>query len=486
MHISLKVGFGLKPDDKPLTLDEAINQLEIKVDQIGIAHSIQEKEISLWPDNFTFNLEQRVKSAREFRTEKEAIQKQKNISGKHRRQLMKNLQKQKNIWHYDQLRFAHQAIHGSDPVKQRFMHFWWNHFTVGNTNGTNFYTGDLYWDVINKGISGTFSDLLYNVTKHPAMLTYLDNVYSVGEKSQKGLDASNNPSKKLHVGLNDNLARELLELHTLSPKANYTEKDIRNVAKILSGWGYIFNREKDWEWVSSLGVNDPSDAFISRHHEPGDKEVLGKIYAKGFFSSGKDSLRKLTDDLSLNPITIKHLSLKLCKHFINEKPTPEDVSHVENAWINSAGDLKSIHKSVLEKAFQSADIEKFQWPLTWVFSVLRTSGSDIFPGWKNIHSHPSFDRKGGRLYREIGQNFWSRRQPNGFSDEKNDWVSSEHMDRRLRITNIVSSFGNPKVSSTNILEKLQMSQATRELVSLGLNENEKFTLLCCSPEFMGG
>lgn len=482
MDFSLKVGFGGSPLTGPLTLDDSIDQIRSEKSQVGIKTA--KSSVEAWPQHLNFNLQQRVQAARDFRTQEEKIYEQKGLSVSERRARRETLKKEANIWHFDQLRLLHQAIYGDDPVRQRFMQFWWNHFTVGSTNGTNFYTGDLYWNVIGKGIEGSFSELLYEVTRHPAMLTYLDNIYSVGEKSKKALYAKENPKKKLHVGLNDNLARELLELHTVTPAANYSEDDIRAAAKILSGWGFIFNKQKEAEWAEKTAGKNYNDAFIENHHEPGDKVVLGKKYTKGF-SSGKKTLKSLTDDLSNHPQAVEHLCAKLCEHFISEAPSTEDIIYVKNAWKNSSGNLSDVHQAVLERAFESILPGRFQWPLTWYFSLLRCSGANLFPGWGDMKGHPAFDSNGFRLYREIGQDFWSRRQPNGFSSRTNEWVSLEHMDRRVRLASMIASVGSPKFKSDEIIAALKEHGPRSTWISRGKNEVEKFTLLACSPEFMG-
>ncbi len=484
MNISLRLGYGLKPNEDALTITSALTQLNSSTRQIGV-RSRSGSPIEKWPEELTYTLEERVKEARLFRSTREQIRRNQNLNGEQKTTLLRRLRRESNLWHFDQLRFAHQAIFGDDPVRQRFMTFWWNHFSVGNTKGTSFYTGDLYWNVIGNGIKGTFTDLLYNVTKHPAMLTYLDNVYSVGENSDKGVRAKLNPDRKIRVGLNDNLARELLELHSVSTSANYTEADVKNTAKILSGWGWIFNGERVWKRLVQLGLTDLSEPFIDWHHEPGDKVVLGRTYSTSILSSGQENLRELIQDLAKNKHTIRHLSKKLCFHFINEDPSNEDIESIESAWQDSNGDLGTVHQVVIERAFKSNNQPKFQWPITWMFSILRTFNANIFPGWEELGEDPFFDAGGSRVYREIGQNFWSKRQPDGFSLNQEDWISSEHMDRRMRISNLASSYGSPSISSNEIISKFEMTQQTRKLVSKGRNETEKFTLLTCSPEFMG-
>ena len=485
MNISLRVGYGLKPNEDALTLTSALTQLNSSARQIGV-RSRSGSPIEKWPKALTYSLEDRVKEARLFRSSREQIRRNQNLNSEQKMTLLRRLRRESNLWHFDQLRLAHQAILGDDPVRQRFMTFWWNHFSVGNTKGTRFYTGDLYWNVIGNGMQGSFAELLYNVTKHPAMLTYLDNVYSIGENSDKGVRAKLNPDRRIRVGLNDNLARELLELHSVSTSAHYTEVDIKNTAKILSGWGWQFNNERVWKRLVKLGLTDLSEPFMDHHHEPGEKVVLGKTYSTGIFSSGQESLKELIEDLARNKHTIRHLSKKLCQHFINENPSEKDILLIESAWHDSKGDLRVVHRNVLERAFEAINQPKFQWPITWTFSILRIFGANIFAGWEELESDPFFGGRGSRLYREIGQNFWSKRQPDGFSLKQEDWTSSEHMDRRMRVSNLVFSYGNPGISCDEVISRLGMTRKTRNLVSKGRTEAEKFTLLTCSPEFMGG
>ena len=271
MHISQRLGFGIKgPEDKFSTLEDIISQIDIKTKRVGKPYfpTVGNIQVEPWPDKFQFSLKERIEYARLYRKGRNSIRESTHLSKQDEKQKVRALKRKLQVWRFDQVGLAHQAVYGNDPVRQRLMQFWWNHFTIGSTNGTNFYTGDLYWNELNKGIDGHFSSLLYNVTKHPSMLTYLDNVYSVGENSKKGLNAKKNKNKKIRVGLNDNLARELLELHSVSPSRNYTENDIRETAKILSGWGYIFNKTQK----ETSKINYPTDhanAFIQEHHEPG-------------------------------------------------------------------------------------------------------------------------------------------------------------------------------------------------------------------------
>ena len=142
----------------------------------------------------------------------------------------------------DELKFSHRNIFGEDQVKLRFTSFWTNHFTTGNIWDNQNHIGHLMEEAILANLNGNFSEMLYKVTTHPAMLSYLDNCWSCGEnlKLRYGLNKDG-----FQAGLNDNLGRELLELHTVSPSAKYTESDIRGAANALAGWGIWPGRISD-------------------------------------------------------------------------------------------------------------------------------------------------------------------------------------------------------------------------------------------------
>ena len=479
MDFSLKVGFGASPLTGPLTLDDSVEQIRSEKSQVGIKTA--RSSVEAWPQHLTFNLQQRVQAARDFRTQEEEIYEQKNLSGSERRSKREVLKRHANIWHYDQLRLIHQAIYGDDPVRQRFMQFWWNHFTVGDTNGSNFYTGDLYWNVIGGGISGSFNELVYAVTRHPAMLTYLDNIYSVGEKSPKALNAKKNPQKKLHVGLNDNLARELLELHTVSPRCGYTEDDIRNAAKILAGWGWIFDHPNSEKMFKNAGVSDLHDAYFKDMAEPGQKSVLGVKY-----KSGRSDLKSLTGNLAQSEFTREFISFKLCQHFISDRPNQDDVAYVTAQWKSSKGHLPTVHRAVIERASKSKT-QKFNWPITWFLTVLRVSGANLIEGWSDLWGpdlHQG-EQRAHTLFTEIGQDFWSRRQPNGFSSMGIDWASPEHMERRMRLASMIFKHGKPKLSASDIIQRSNASNQTRELLEKIASPEGKFVAALCSHEVMG-
>ena len=273
-----------------------------------------------------------------------------------------------------------------------------------------------------------------------------------------------------------------MELHTTSPSSKYTEKDIREAAKILAGWGLIISNKDSKRYYKDAGITDYQQAYVKYHAEPGNKVVLGKTY-----KAGKEALSQFVNNLSTMEETIDHISYKLCLHFISDNPKIEDVNYVKSEWIKSKGNLKKIHEAVIHRTFMSEE-KKFQWPITWALTVLRISGAHLISGWEDIHSEGRFENKINqfeKISKEFGQSFWEKRQPNGFSLYSSDWISPEHMERRIRFANLVFKYGNPSISIDQLEENLNLSDDTRQMLKLAINENQKFTLLMCSKEMIG-
>ena len=476
-----RVGFGYSPQETIPNdhIEHALAQLKHDATYVGL-RSLRDGRsvIEPWPISRTYSLEERIKCARSYRKKDEELQENTSISELEKLMLEKEYQKKFYIFRYDQLSLMHQAIYGSDGVRQRFIQFWMNHFTVGDTNGTRFYMGHLYKDIIGRGIDGHFSELTYDVIRHPAMLTYLDNVYSIGEKSKEARE--NNGDSE--IGLNDNLARELLELHTVSPSAKYTEMDIHNAAKILAGWGQIFNHPNSSRWFREAGISDFNDAYFHRRAEPGEKVVMERTYP-----TGKKSLRLLIDDLSTSVFTIEFISYKLCLHFISDEPSHEDVNYVANAWRASHGYLPDVHKAVIERS-ANADVPKVQWPLTWLLTLARITQARLFYGWEDMYDDDDLSKgeyKPRKIMEELGQNFWARRQPDGFSLNSIDWISPEHMERRIRFSTMITKHCKPQLHPEELASRVGASSETLELISKGRSIHDQFILLACSKEIMG-
>ena len=479
MHFSLRIGLGTDSTRSKLqSVKDALEQYKKPSAYVGVRSiNSMSPAIESWPEDMIFSLDERVAAARYNRKEGDKVDESTKMSREEKDAANREL-KLKEHRHIDHLQLFHQAIYGADPARQRLVHFWLNHFTIGSSSTTDFMIGHVIHDTIAKGLNGKFADLAYDVTRHPGMLSYLDNVYNVGEKSKRAKNAGRNEQ----IGLNDNLARELMELHTTSPSIGYTEEDIRQAAKILSGWGDIFDNPNTVSNFKEARIKDFHLAYFKDKAEPGVKTVLGKEYPKGM-----EALRLLVDDLAHSDHTARFLTRKLCVHFIADDPSKQDLDHIFSAWKDSGGDLNVVHEALLLRAAQSTQ-PKFQWPFTWLVTVLRVSQAHLVQGFDNLHKeilHHRGEYRAEFLAKEIGQDFWSSRQPDGFSLQSVDWISPEHFERRMRLAAMIHDHGQPSLRADEMMDLLEVSQTTRTLVGKGRTNRDRFILLTCSSEFMG-
>ena len=474
-RVSRRIGLGAMEEFSSHTNIEGIIKSSLESHVVFKGLPSLHGAIEMWPSEKEFDLNQRIGRLVKRRTESDAIDKRK-LSDQEREIARELNWKKFSVDKIDQYRFFHAGQYATNQVKLRLSYFWLNHFTVGAKEVTPQLISDYWENVMLSGLDGTFSDLLYNAITHPAMLTYLDNIYNIGPNSPKAQKCGSKAgTSSCVVGLNDNLGRELLELHTVSPVAGYSEGDITNCAKVLAGWGNIFDKNS---W--STKPADFRQPWDNNQSEPGRKLVLGKEIL-----TGKKGLRVLTDFLASHPDTKRFLSKKIITHFCGEKYAQDHSEQLVDLWTKTNGDLKELHSKVMEMSITSNE-KVFLWPTTWCFQVARVTGANIAAGFNeigedNMRSHiidPS------RIMSEMGHDFWAERQPNGFSDLKDDWISTEHIDRRIRYAGLLFDFGRPEKDTNYIINQhIKMPALRNKLLSIG-NERTRFIATLCSPEMM--
>ena len=463
--------------DTPLPEDIktwAIAQLHSKSPALGIRSKISSKKVQEWPERLQPNLEKRDDMFSLFKINRQ--KEREKLEGQETAKAVQENRRNNLMGETDELKFAHRNVYGKDQVRLRFTSFWANHFTIGNIHDNQNHIGHAIDEAILANLNGSFSHMLYKVTSHPAMLVYLDNVWSAGESSPHTIDMKR---QKRQAGLNDNLGRELLELHTVSPSAKYTETDVRNSAKVLAGWGTHTAFKSKSELIEMGGTTNTWDFFKKRYAEPGNKTVLGKT-----IHPGKTGLKQMTDFLASHENTIMFISSKLAEHFISDNTSNSDINYIANAWRQSNGNLDKIHTAVIERAILSKE-PKFQWPMIWLFQALRLSNATFIHGWNELWTYDDMLMDNQDIFKELGQGFWHTRQPNGYSSDKNEWLSGEMFERRIRFADAIYKAGKPKVLSTAIMDRFGASMSTRKLVTSAGNERNKFIALMCSPELMG-
>jgi uncharacterized protein (DUF1800 family) len=295
----------------------------------------------------------------------------------------------------ESIAWADRRLKGTEPFRERLVDFWMNHFTVSRrANVVGALNGPLERDAIRPHLTARFADMLVAVTRHPAMLLYLDNAGSIGPDSDTG--------QRRRRGLNENLAREVLELHTLSPAGGYTQGDVQELAKILTGWSVALEEEPfDFLWRPAA-------------HQPGPKVLLGRRFAEG-----PDSQEAALRFLGTHPATYRHLAVKLARHFIADDPPPAAVRALEETLRRTEGDLAATYRVLVARPeVWEAPLGKFRAPVDYVLAAARAAGldrGDIVVGGLGA----------------LGQPLWTAPQPNGWPDVAEGWAAPEAVMRRI-------------------------------------------------------
>ena len=426
-----KVGFGLRPDEKipENPLNWAKSQMDSTPKLIWPGKIYSEKEMLDIRLDFTASEDKLQKTEKDPKKAKIKRNKLYRRTGR------------KFFERYELAIRHYQAVYGQQPVFERFYHFWGNHFTIVDKQKLPiFNTGPMQRDQLRPLMTGRFADMVYDMTLTWPMIKSLDNFKSRGPNSQFNVNRRrrNKPEK----GLNENHARELLELHTISPKSGYTQDDVINTAYIMTGWGFIGGKKG--------GVEEKKIGYKGSLHEPGTHTVLGKKYKIIGFSSktkGEKQLRNLVENLCASEDCRNFIAWKLCRHFICDEPKPKMIKVITDAWEKSNGMLPDIHKAVLEATWRYGESEqKFLSPETWLIQVTRMTGAD-WPGDPKIFEYDfksklNYEQKKiSWILGELGHLPFRAKQPNGFPDTEAEWLSQEYLVRRIALVNNPAQIG---------------------------------------------
>jgi uncharacterized protein (DUF1800 family) len=308
--------------------------------------------------------------------------------------------------------------------------FWLNHFNVYLKKGpfAPWYLADYQQNVIAPRAMGKFEDLLVATAKSPAMLFYLDNHSSIGPHSMAAMRAQANPAaKNRDPGLNENYARELMELHTLGVDGGYTQKDVTEVARVFTGWTIEEPRK-------GVGFT-----FNERRHEPGPKVVMGKTIQE----NGEQEGLAVLHQLATSPVTAHHLSQQLAERFVSDTPPPALVDRMAKTYLHSDGDIRQVLRTMfISPEFWSRDAyrAKVKTPEEFVLSAVRATGGEV-------------DRPAIVLNAmgQLGMPFFGCQTPNGYSWAAPAWVNSGDLLSRI---NIALALASHKLGTATDLDAL--------------------------------
>ncbi|MDB5519900.1 MAG: hypothetical protein JWQ17_6658 [Tardiphaga sp.] len=353
----------------------------------------------------------------------------------------------------DEARLRIEAALGAEiGFVERLVWFWSNHFCI-SADKIRSMSGAFEREAIRPHVLGRFADLLLAVEGHPAMLFYLDNLPSMGANSIAGINRTR--------GLNENLAREILELHTLGVRSGYTQDDVISFANVLTGWTLVppgDNPEHGGEFI-----------FNPRLHEPGAQKVLAKTYEDETVEQGRAVLR----DLAIHPATATHVATKLARTFIADAPPPVLVERMAKVFLDTEGDLKEIAKAMVSSDESWAlPPTKLKRPSEWVTCMVRATGL--------LQADPARFTDGQGL---LGEPLWRPSSPKGFPDDEASWIDG--MGRRLDVANNFAERLSGRIDPQEVIETVLGSSVSPEVkhaVGRAESRQQALVLLFMSAE----
>jgi uncharacterized protein (DUF1800 family) len=333
-----------------------------------------------------------------------------------------------------------------NPLLARMTEFWFNHLNVFVGKGpVRPFVGHYVVNVIRPHALGRFEDLLLASAKHPAMLYYLDQAQSVAEGSIGPLGQAR--------GLNENYARELLELHTLGINGGYTQADVRELARILSGWTVAPNQASGFR-------------FAERMHDRGDKRMLGASFRNSGMAEGEDAIRML----ARHPATARRIATRLATFFVSDKPGPALVDRLARSFHASQGDIRATLRTLIEAPeFWQADQTLFKTPFDYACSALAALGG-------------AQERRDFALAQTFlagaGQPVHGWQTPDGYKTDTATWMAPEALTRRADFAIALGRQAAEPVFLNAYLSAATRQRIAREPMPL------RPGLMLASPEFM--
>ena len=338
---------------------------------------------------------------------------------------------------------------------ERLVWFWSNHFCVSaDKGGVRPLCGAYEREAIRANVLGRFADMLLAVESHPAMLVYLDNARSIGPDSLAGRNRGK--------GLNENLAREILELHTLGVRSGYSQEDVTSFAKVITGWTLAPPKqdpERGGEFV-----------FNPRMHQPGPQHVMGKRYA----DAGVEQGRAVLLDLARHPATARHLAQKLARAFVADVPPAALVESLAKRFEDTDGDLKEVAKTLVSSPEAwAAPREKLKTPGEWIVAALRATGAS-----------PPDIRPVLQAHNLLGAPLWRPPAPKGFPDDSAVWMDgiAERLDIANQLARRMAPLVDPEGAVDLALGPLATAE-TRQAVARAESRPQALALLLMAPEF---
>ena len=369
----------------------------------------------------------------------------------------------------EQIEARYRVAADSDrPFHERLVHFWSNHFAVSADKPPIPALAGLYEiEAIRPNVLGNFADLLIAAEQHPAMILYLDNQRSIGPNSTLGKRA-NRVRRDQSFGLNENLAREILELHTLGVDGGYTQGDVTTFAKVITGWSIGGTNDR-----GRFAEGEPGKfEFREAIHEPGPQTILGKRYSQDGLGQGEAVLR----DLAVHPATAKFIATKLARHFIADDAPQAAIDRLTNAYLDSGGELEVVYTALVDadEAWQSTQ-SKYKTPHDFVLSAFRA-----------FNRTPDDRRFLFGAPELMGQPPFRPGSPKGWPDTAGQWGGADALYKRIEWAEAVGKYSGSGVNPIDLGDAVlgpAFTANTRKAVSRAESLAQGMTLLLASPDF---
>jgi uncharacterized protein (DUF1800 family) len=367
------------------------------------------------------------------------------------------------------------AANTEAPFRERWVMFWSNHFTVSATKGQSRpLAGPFEREVIRPTAFGRFEDMVVLSSSHPGMLFYLDQAQSTGPNSPRARQVENargrvgavrNPGQQQpRIGLNENLTREIMELHTLGVHGGYTQADVTEFANAMTGWS-VGNQQDGPQFGKFI--------YRAQNHEPGDRTIMGKRYR----DTGGTQALEIIKDLANHPSTAKHIATKLAIHFVSDDPPPALVARLEQAFISSKGDLNRVANVLIDsdEAWGPSAV-KFKTPYEYIISAHRALG--VAPSRPPQIIQP---------LNGMGQGPFAAPSPKGWAEDTATWASPDGLIKRLNwaqayAPQVAMGPREPMKVAQDALGK-RLSPQTGVAIAAAESRPEALTILFMSPEF---
>ena len=348
------------------------------------------------------------------------------------------------------------SVETQSPFYERLTRFWTNHFSVSAKNGQmRLIVGAYEREAIRPNIMGSFANLAEQAIFHPAMLMYLDNQGSIGPNSKVGLRRAK--------GLNENLAREVMELHTITTNAHYSQEDVTEFARALTGWTI----RRNWKRPDLFGRS----AFGKNRHEPGIRYVLGQPYDE----AGGDQAKNILLDFCSNENTAHNVAYKLAKHFLADSPPATLVDKLKAAFLDTGGNLKAVYEVLIDayEMWESAP-QKVKTPQELITSTARLIGLDA-----------AMTNRPNAVLRSFAQTQFGAPTPEGWSDDAADWIGADALTKRIEWANRVGK-RNADLDALDLIQQAlgeTLGDDSRESIARAESASDALALALLCPEF---